>query len=241
MPTSDDLVRSGNRLFRWRSYWPLPLIGLALVAAYAWPREDITGWLWVCIGVSALGFAIRVATVGRVPAGTSGRSTLHPAAETLNVTGMYSMVRHPLYLGNYFMGLGVMTFPALWWLPLLFSLSFWWYYRRIMLAEDAFLRAEFGAAFDDWSRRTPAFVPAPGLFVAAELGFSIRSVVRRENPGVYAVVATLFALDLARSWGLSGSPRPSGAWGSVFVGATAVWLVTLLVKRGTSLLDVAGR
>ena len=35
-----------------------------------------------------------------MPAGTSGRNTAKQVADTLNTTGLYSLTRNPLYLGN---------------------------------------------------------------------------------------------------------------------------------------------
>ena len=50
---------------------------------------------------------IRIYTVGTTPAGTSGRNRDKQIAEKLNKTGVYSIIRHPLYLGNLLIWLGV--------------------------------------------------------------------------------------------------------------------------------------
>src|SRR5689334_21586787 len=75
-------------------------------------------------------------------------------------TGMYSLVRHPLYLGNYFLWLGVVLVSRVWWAPVLAILVFWLCYERIMFAEEAYLRQQFGDAFGEWAQRTPAVLPA---------------------------------------------------------------------------------
>ena len=55
---------------------------------------------------------MRFYTVGTTPKETSGRNTNQQVAAVLNSTGMYSMLRHPLYLGNYliWVGLSIATF-----------------------------------------------------------------------------------------------------------------------------------
>jgi len=74
--------------------------------------------------VSCVGLGTRILTIGHTPQRTSGRNTKAQVAETLNTTGLYSMLRQPLYLGNFFMGLGLAFFAHLWWLTLLYSLVF---------------------------------------------------------------------------------------------------------------------
>lgn len=52
-----------------------------------------------------------MATIGQVPKGTSGRNTSQQVADTLSTDGVYSVVRHPLYLGNFLMCMGVSMMP----------------------------------------------------------------------------------------------------------------------------------
>ena len=99
-------------------------------------------------------------TVGYVPRGTSGRNTRKQVAEVLNTTGMYSVVRHPLYVGNFIMWLGISLFFHLWWFTLLIALIFWVYYEKIMYAEEAFLEEKFGEQFLALGRKNPAFYPS---------------------------------------------------------------------------------
>ena len=52
---------------------------------------------------------------------TSGRSTKEQVADALNTKGIYSTVRHPLYLGNYFMWIGIVMFTYNIWFVLVVS------------------------------------------------------------------------------------------------------------------------
>ena len=156
MALREEFERTGNWLFRWRSYLPLALIGIFLLALreYEYPgHSERLDALWeaVCLFVSFFGLAIRIFTVGHTPKRTSGRNTKEQVANTLNTTGIYSVVRHPLYLGNFFMGLGIALFAHLWWLTLIYMLVFWIYYERIMFAEEAFLTNKFGNEYIKWA------------------------------------------------------------------------------------------
>jgi len=83
-----------------------------------------------------LGLFIRAYAVGHTPANTSGRNTKEQLADELNTTGIYSMVRHPLYLGNFFMWLGAAVLTKNGWFIVAFILLYWIYYERIMFAEE---------------------------------------------------------------------------------------------------------
>jgi protein-S-isoprenylcysteine O-methyltransferase Ste14 len=111
-------------------------------------------WEVGCLLVSLLGLGVRILTIGHAPKDTSGRNTQGQVAGTLNTTGMYSVVRHPLYLGNYLMWLGISMFLHTWWFVALMTALFALYYERVMFAEEAFLRQKFGDAFERWADAT---------------------------------------------------------------------------------------
>ena len=185
-----ELARSGNWLFRWRSYLPLALAGIILPAMrhFQYPAHSHTlDQLWevVCLVVCFFGLGIRVYTIGHAPPGTSGRNTRSQIAEQLNTTGTYSVVRHPLYLGNFFIWLGISMFVHTWWVSLIFVLVFWIYYERIMYAEEEFLSNRFGEEFEQWANRTPAFCPAIKRWERPATRFSVNRVFGSEYSGFF--------------------------------------------------------
>ncbi len=247
MALREELERTGNWLFRWRSYLPLVLV-LPTMAAMHHPdflRQDRSGydvWALVCLAVSMVGLGIRVVTVGHAPRGTSGRNTHEgQIAEVLNTTGMYSLVRHPLYLGNYIIWLGISMFCGLWWLVVIFALGFWIYYERIMFAEEEFLRRKFGEAYLRWADVTPAFLPRLSGWRRPELPFSLRTVLRREYPGLFAICASFFALEAYHRVAIRGDWRPNPLWTGIFLAGLAVFILLRTLKRKTAILAVEGR
>ncbi|MBI3629692.1 MAG: hypothetical protein HY217_08985 [Candidatus Rokubacteria bacterium] len=106
VPVVEHLTRSGDLLFRWRSYLPLALLPLLAVGLLArqypfHPPALDRAWKIGCALIAAAGVALRIYTVGTAAPGTSGRNTREQKAVELNTTGAYSVVRHPLYLANY--------------------------------------------------------------------------------------------------------------------------------------------
>jgi protein-S-isoprenylcysteine O-methyltransferase Ste14 len=198
-------------------------------------------WEIVCLTIALAGLAFRSFAVGTTPAGTSGRNTQTQVADVLNTTGMYSIVRHPLYVGNYCMWLGVALFPRIWWLPLVVTLIFWLYYERIMFAEEEFLRQRFGESFEEWAARTPAFLPNTALWMPASLPFSWRTVLRREYSGLYGLIGSFMLLELVGDCMEHGRLVVDPVWGVMFGAMTLVFIVLVLLKRHTRLLSVVGR
>ena len=198
MTILDSMVKTGDWLFRWRGYLPfllLPLFVVSFIGAQDRTLGDDGDLLWElgCFVVALLGLAIRIATVGTIASGTSGRNTLTQAARSLNTTGIYSLVRHPLYLGNYFVALGISLYPRAWYLPILVTALFLLYYERIIAREEAFLAEQFGDEFRTWAARTPALIPSLRSYVRSALPFSWRTVLRRE-PNTLCLIAIIFLI-----------------------------------------------
>ena len=247
MSLREEFERSGNWLFRWRSYLPLLLIFPVAVAAqqYHWPLHSHAlqeRWEIVCLVVSFGGFLVRILTVGFVPKGTSGRNAKKgQIAERLNTTGMYSVVRHPLYFGNFLIGLGMFMFYLFWWLVAIYVLAFWLFYERICFVEEDYLRRKFGDAFEEWSRNTPAFIPHPWKWRRPHLEFSLRSVLRREYGGMLAIATPFLALEASEHYVVEGHIPFEPFWVAFIIVSLAIYLTLRLLKKCTRLLYVEGR
>jgi protein-S-isoprenylcysteine O-methyltransferase Ste14 len=242
----DEFERDGNWLFRWRSYLPLVLLVLVLVVMeeFTYLGNSMTldiVWEVFCVLVSSVGLVVRAITIGYAPRGTSGRNTAGQMAEVLNTTGIYSIVRHPLYLGNFIMWLGLSLFPHLWWLTVIYVLAFWLYYERIMYAEEQFLRGKFGGQYDAWAEKTPPFIPNVKLWRPPDLPFSFRNVLRREYNGFFAMIVTFFLLEVRGDLAVEGRLMFETGWLILLGVSFAIWLVLRTLKRKTAILDVEGR
>ena len=246
MTLQEQFEKSGQWLFRWRSY--IPLIGLAM-ALLALRESNNIGhseslrllWGAVCLGVSFFGLGIRSFTIGHTPKNTSGRNTTCQVADSLNTTGIYSIVRNPLYLGNFFMFLGIALFPQVWWSTVIFTLLFWLYYERIIFAEEAYLREKFGDAYEAWAESTPAFIPRFRNYKLPSLPFSLKNVLRREYNGFFAVVVCLFFLESLSDLFKFNRFELNMQWLVALGVAFTIWFILRTLKKKTRILDVVGR
>ena len=242
----DEMRESGNWLFRWRSY--LPLVFVAVVMASLTQFRFLGGnefddelWEVACLAVSLFGLGIRCLTVGYTPARTSGRNAREQRADELNTLGLYSIVRHPLYLGNFFIWLGIALFPHNWLVVLACTGIFWLYYERIIIAEEAYIADKFGESFQQWARLTPTFVPNLRLYRRAENSFSLRNVLKREYPAFSGILFTLFALEVVGDVAAQGHFELDTFWMILLVIGASAHLILRTLKKHTRLLHEPGR
>ncbi len=248
MPLREDLARQGNWLFARRSFLPLlgaPLFVLAL-SQFSYLRGSHTAdlvWEALCLVVSFFGLAIRALTTGYTPKRTSGRNTRKgQVADLLNTDGMYSVVRHPLYLGNFFVALGPVMFVRAWWLVLAYVVAYWIYYERIMFTEEEFLREKFGDAYLEWATRTPALLVDLRRW-RAPLGrtFSWRTVLKREYQTLFLLILVCTGLEVVGDAVVERALVLDRVWIAALCAALVFFAIIRLVRKKTRLLDVPGR
>lgn len=253
MLLKDRFVAHGSFLFRWRSYLPLLLLLPVLLAIpdsghlerwFGERAED--AWRVFCVFIAFTGLAVRVATVGFVPAGTSGRHTQTQCARVLNTTGLYSVVRNPLYLGNLITIFGLALSVEVWWLVLVVGACALLYYERVIYAEESYLHAKFGAAYEAWAARTPALVPDLRRWRRPELPFSVRSALRREYHGFYLIVVATVLIELVADMigegrSFSGWVREDYGWIVFLALGSIIYLALRVIRKRTTWLVVPGR
>lgn len=241
-----EFDKSGNFLFRHRGQIPVLFFLLAapviLFSNYDWLSQNREILLSIiAVLISLLGIIVRAYSIGTTPAGTSGRNTDKQVADQLNSTGIYSVVRHPLYLGNYLMWAGLLVFTGHLWFIAVISLLYWIYYERIMFAEERFLEGKYGQTYIDWSMQAPAFIPCFKKFRKPSIPFSLRSVFRREYSGWLATALGFAYIDVLRHYTMSGALD----WNRVSIYALVMAIILALslrtLKHNTSLLQEAGR
>ena len=245
MKLADHFTRSGDLLFRWRSYVPLvllPLFGLAFLDVRGEGPAGLPARWWqiVCLLVSSAGLALRAFTIGTAPAGTSERSTVDPRASELSTSGVYSVMRHPLYFGNTLVALGLAGVVGRWYLPAIVCLVSLLYHERIAAREEAFLEERFGDTFRRWADRVPALIPKPGLFEPSPVHFNWRDVARREVHGLLVIGAGFFVFDLALRAAAVGRVEPDPWWTGLFAATAVLFVVVLGLKKLTRVLERRG-
>ncbi|MEI7596942.1 MAG: isoprenylcysteine carboxylmethyltransferase family protein [Bacteroidota bacterium] len=247
MALVNSFEKSGNFLFKHRGQIPVILFIMAVPVIFFTDISKLVDWQIYTLNVfavvlSVFGFLFRAYAIGTTPKGTSGRNTQNQVAESLNTTGIYSIVRHPLYVGNYFMWIGIVMFTYNVYFVAIVSLLFWLYYERIMYAEERFLERKFGEKYMNWTETVPAFIPSFKIATKSAVHFSMKTILRREYAGVFATVFGFAFVDYLRFYlidELNGPILRTSLHVLVLTGILTLILRTL--KHNTKLLSEEDR
>lgn len=240
--------KNGNILFKYRGQIPIILFLLSIPTVYFTDYQFIESndslgviLLITCVLFSLAGQVIRAIAIGTASKYTSGRNTKEQVADALNTKGIYSTVRHPLYLGNYFMWIGIVMFTFNIWFVLVVSLLFWLYYERIMFAEERFLERKFGEEYVDWSMKVPPFWPSMKNHIKSDIPFSMKTILRREYSGISATIIGFVFVAFLRDWFTSGEPQFKMVYGIILLAALLLSFILRTLKHKTKLLYEADR
>lgn len=244
MSLNSEFEKQGVKLFKYRGTIPILILVVAL-ALHAYRVMNNVGteissnltFQVVCLAVSLLGLYIRIHTLGFAQENTSGRNTSKQIADYVNTTGMYSIMRHPLYVGNFLMWLGIGLLTASVWFNLFFILSFWLYYERIMYAEESFLIRKFKEEYTNWSAVVPPFIPKLSNWKSSDLGFSWVKIIRQEKSGIAALFIVFMLFHQISAYILNGEFDLTPSIWNVACIIAIIYIATIkVIQKTTNLL-----
>lgn len=143
-----------SKIFKYRSYTPLPFVLLMLI----FQEATVTS---ILIGFAIILFGEFFRLWGVCYAGSETRTTYGVGGTYLVVSGAFAYVRNPLYLGNMLMylGVGIMSMALFPYLQIAALLFFFWQYTVIINEEEGFLKTKFGKNYEDYLKAVPKLIP----------------------------------------------------------------------------------
>ncbi len=196
--------RIGKFLFKFRSFTPLPLI--IVLFLFLLPKNfgeknilfAIFGFLLIVIGEG-----IRIVSIGFSYPGTSGRES-YMRADNLNISGIYSIVRNPLYIGNILIYSGLLVTYSNFIALVIFDLILIIQYFFIVNFEESYLLEKFGDKYSDYKKNTKAIFPCFKNFKKPVYKFNILRVLYSENDSIFNSMFLFFIILIYKEKLLSG-------------------------------------
>lgn len=249
MALQEELEQQGVWLFKYRGKLPALVLFIGAILYFQTKIHPETFFVeetfyeiyfeMFCLLISLFGLGIRIYTVGHTPKNTSGRNRNEQIADSLNTSGSYSLVRHPLYLGNFFLWFGPAMLTGNFWFLVAFCFFYWIYYERIMFAEEQFLRRKFGSNYIAWAENVPAFIPSFKRYIKPELSFDWIKIIKKEINGIAGILILFSVFDI------SGHYIQNQTNYNYFIVIPCVFIVFLyfimrFIKKKTTLLNGMG-
>lgn len=140
------------KIFKYRSYTPIPFLVLMLIFENASPITLVIGFL-----IALTGELLRLWGVSW--AGSETRTTGGVGGTFLVISGPFAHVRNPLYVGNILMylGLGIMSMALFPYLQIVAIIFFVFQYHFIVKEEEGFLKTKFKDEYLRYLENVPRF------------------------------------------------------------------------------------
>ena len=232
MQLDEKLKQIGNFAFRYRGYQQLlyTIVFLSQIKHF-YKIPDNMAFEFSCVAIVILGLIIRILTVGFVHQNTSGRNVSGQQADELNTTGIYSILRNPLYLGNYLVVLGIRALSQSFTVIVLNSLIFMSIYVPIILVEEAYLSAKFKEKYIDFAKKVNCFIPSFKNFVKPNRKISYSMIIRREHDTWLTSFVGLGLLELVMEYCSHDYIFLNIQWQIMLLVVAIIWLIAKTVKK----------
>ncbi len=228
------MVALGSHLFHYRTTLS-PLLTLLLLLPGPVILPDPLAAALIGLSVALAGQLVRGTTVGLEYIVRGGRNH-RVYADNLVTEGLFRHTRNPMYVGKFFMVLGAGIASNRWPPLLALTAAYAFMYQAITLAEEAYLREKFGAAFDEYCRAVPRW--RPSLRGAAETfartRFNWARVLTKEYsaPLGWTLPIVLIGLyNIHKTAGLAERPMAAATLWAVLGAATVFWLFVGFLKK----------
>lgn len=189
-------LKLGEWLFKKRDYTPIPLIivGVAWMVVFGVrPTQTtvIAGAAFVVLGELVRFWGVSyIGPISRTRSAKTGN---------LQDSGPFSVVRNPLYVGNFFLSLGLVVVSNVLWLVPVYIAAFAFQYHYIVAWEEWNLTKKFGAEYEAYCKRVPRWFPRPDLYKNGQHDWA--KALKSERVTIAAIVTVSAALAVAAQLG----------------------------------------
>lgn len=148
------MLKLGELFFKFRDYSPIPFVVVMIIYGNPVKESILIGTIMLVVGE-----LVRLNGVAHI--GAVSRTRSHSTGQKLIVTGPFSRVRNPLYIGNFFMSTGLVILSNVHpYFTLFFVFMFFVQYIPIVLWEEHNLKKVFPDTYHEYFQNVPRWIPA---------------------------------------------------------------------------------
>jgi len=114
--------------------------------------------------------------------------------------GPYALVRHPMYLGIFFIGIGIVLMLFKWWVVSIFLFVFIMRYILLIFKEEKKLLAIFPKVYQSYQQRVPRIMPACKMLLQKEISEYLPLKLNWLYKEIGSILTVLFLTLLLESW-----------------------------------------
>ncbi len=164
------------------------VLGIIFILSIYFRTHPSVRSLWIGGAIALAGALLRLWAAGHIE-----------KARVLTQGGPYAFTRNPLYLGSFFMALGIIIAGQGYWLLLAFGVFFAVFYYPAMRAEEQELLQQHGDRFLEYSARVPLFLPAfRQTSQASSVFLWSRAIRNREHRTMIGLILAVVILILLK-------------------------------------------
>lgn len=187
---------------------------------------DGLGFVFILKGVF-----IRMAARGHKKAHSGG-------SHQLVTTGLYQVVRNPMYLGTFYIGSGFVLTLLPWWMVFVFAGFFYARFNQQMMNEEKFLTQMFGKKYEEYCRQVPRIFPNVALAMKLPMGQLINPqemFSTTEKRGLWSWPLLALSCEMAKEYVLNGGFDLLSnliVYLCTYVGYMLVFILVMILRRG---------
>lgn len=176
----------------------LIFLGIVIVILFSkflfpqWKKEALDEFLdAVGIGLILFGFLFRMAARGH-------KAEMSSEGKKLVTSGIYALIRNPMYFGTFLIGTGVVLVLFKWWVFILFLAIFLGIYTPQINKEEKILSEYFGQEYHNYRKNVPMYFPSILNLFKIDLRdyiFFKWPGIKKELPSLMAVVGAIIAAE----------------------------------------------
>lgn len=223
MLLNDLLLEIGDFCYNNKSLQYLPYILVILIELENFKNvnESIPFEIF-CLLIALFGIFIRIYTIAYRPQNMD--------SDVLITKGAYSIVRNPLYLGNFFIFFGITMMSQSWEIVITNSLLMIIFYSLVVLKEEDALKSKFGKNYINWAQNVNCFIPSFKNYIKPDSHFSIKNVISHEHDVWFLVTLCFVALEVIRGYFEVNKFLLISMWAILFIIMFAFWIVCKILK-----------